>query len=159
MTEPWLDQALIESAYKCVPDLSRFLSSVFSPGLYPLCYLLVYILPVLSWFVSSLFLNPPGANVLVSSLYLLQYRYNHKIYLFLRIKIWGKMLLQTHTSKILWNCIIFVVVVFMDLIFGTWVPNVFQNCIQHELLLLEIFFMCLEIRIGIWLKVFHNVYM
>ena len=46
--------------------------------------------------------------------------------------------------------------VFMDPVFETWIPNVFQNCIQHGILLLEFFIMCLEIRMGIWLKVFHN---
>ena len=34
-------------------------------------------------------------------------------------------------------------------VFGTCVPNVFQNCIQHGILLLEFFLMYLEIRIGI----------
>ena len=39
------------------------------------------------------------------------------------------------------------------------ITNVFQNCIKHGILLLEFFLMYLEIRIGTWLKVFHNVCM
>ena len=43
-------------------------------------------------------------------------------------------------QMLFWNSIK-IVVVFMDLVFGTWVPNVFQNCIQHGILLaVRIFF-------------------
>jgi len=49
-------------------------------------------------------------------------------------------------QMLFWNCIILIVVVFMDLVFGTWVPNVFQNCIQHGILPSEFFLMYLEIR-------------
>ena len=40
----------------------------------------------------------------------------------------------------------------MDPVFGTWVSNVFQNCIQHGILLLEFFLMYLEIRIDTWIS-------